>query len=235
MYSVIIIGNNSFINKKKISPLSLLKIDDVGTDIISTQMAAIRRLKKYEIIFVGDSLSNKLQKKWYKNYIYINANTKNTGHSLRMGLEKAKYCKIIIIHDNVIVCPSFFSFLNKDKNYIFAQGNKKSTKNNVGCCIYNGIVQQLFYDLPNKWAQIVYLGNGAVDKIKKLACSDSTNCDYKFDFEIYNEVMQDPEHQFNVSFKKTIIINSEKDLKEAKEYIYEGNFSDPKKSDRNRN
>ena len=83
------------------------------------------------------------------------------------------------------------------------------TDEEVGCIVdEDGFLQNMMYDLPNKWAQVAVF-NGEELKLLKQLCWDKKNY-HKFGFEIINEII---EH----SKCKVIDIDTSKDIERAKE------------------
>ena len=92
------------------------------------------------------------------------------------------------------------------------------TEEEVGCIIDdNGFLQNMMYDLPNKWAQIAVF-KGQELKLLKQLCWDKKNF-HKFGFEIINEII-DKGGSFtclNNRKCKVIDIDTSKDIERAKE------------------
>lgn len=67
--------------------------------------------------------------------------------------------------------------------------NNNNESFNIGLTLNNKKVQYVFYDLPNKWSEILYIRSSDIDKIKKNITQ--YNLKQKFLFELINLLIDD--------------------------------------------
>jgi len=97
--------------------------------------------------------------------------------------------------------------------------NGTMSSDEVGCIIQDGYVENISYDLENKWSQIVYLTGKELD-LFKCFCWNSNN-EKKFGYEGLNEVIQQG-GKFKAIYprnSKVIDIDKSSDIIKAKEII----------------
>ena len=96
--------------------------------------------------------------------------------------------------------------------------NETMTDEEVGCIVdEQGSLQNMMYDLPNKWAQVAVF-NGEELRLLKQLCWDKKNY-HKFGFEIINEIIERGGQFTCISHSKCQIIDidTSKDIERAKE------------------
>jgi len=117
-----------------------------------------------------------------------NYETTNVARSIGMGLRATKTNHVIIIYGDLVFNKYALTFPVGDESVLVVDTHGTMTDNEVGCTVVNKQVQQMWYDLPNKWAQIVYL-TGIELALAKAICwhPNYYNC---FGFEVINEIIK---------------------------------------------
>jgi NDP-sugar pyrophosphorylase family protein len=113
--------------------------------------------------------------------------TTNVVRSIAIGLRAALTDKILIIYGDLLCSASMLKLPDEHISSLYIDGSSTMTDNEVGCIIHNNYIESLMYDLPNKWAQIVYLTGRELDICKKLAYN--INNENLLGFEILNEII----------------------------------------------
>ena len=174
-------------------PRSLLKIKDNMT-ILENQIRCVNKyLYNPEIIIVSgfqsykieNSISNK------KRNISIIDNkrweTTNIAASIALGVKKAKNKNILVIYGDLVF--NAWTLRAPLGPYSLAIVDKKETmkKEEVGTTIVNNLVENMMFDLPNKWAQIAYFTGNEYSLLLNI-CSQPQYYN-RFGFEIINMII----------------------------------------------
>lgn len=201
---------------KSYGPKSLLQIKD-STTIIENQLKHIfKYFYKPQVILVTGFKSNKIKNFLSNRRIDIieneNWETTNVGESIKIGMELVKHKNLILLNGDLVfnawalkVPFGMYSMMLIDK-----LGYMKDEE--VGCLIRDSKVINVMYDLPNKWAQIIYL----TGKELKILQKNMKNIDYSksYCFEIINNIIDSGGEFFAYSPPRMKItdIDSSKDL-----------------------
>jgi hypothetical protein len=86
------------------------------------------------------------------------------------------------------------------------------TENEVGCIITNNYVENISYDLPNKWAQITYLVSKELQMFKQMVYNPIN--EKSLGFEIINEIINCG-GKFLVASPKNMKVNDVDDSKDV--------------------
>lgn len=201
---------------KSYGPKSLIKIKD-STTIIENQLKYIfKYFYKPQVILVTGFKSEKIRNLLSNRRIEIVENeaweTTNVGHSIALGMSKIKHKNVILLNGDLVfnawtlkVPFGMYSMMLVDK-----LGYMKDEE--VGCLIANSNVINVMYDLPDKWAQIVYFTGKELELLKwHLARYEYS---YHYTFEIINSIIADGGKFFAHSPPRMKItdIDSSKDL-----------------------
>lgn len=214
---------------KSIGSKSLLKIRKTK-HIIDHQIEQIQSISKKIRIHVATGFDNEKIKKIVAKYNNTTSNiniihnedyeTTNYGRSVELLINNLKedsnglfiLCSGVLFKKN-----TFHHTCLKNNSKIFLLNNTKSNFN-IGCTVEEKI-EYMFYDLPEPWAECVFLNQEAIDKLKNLVASKTIKQMYVF--EILNDLMSQ-----NVNFEKKYVlkgkffkINGTKDLTKARAFI----------------
>lgn len=184
-YSIIIPAAGTGKRMKIYGPKSLTPYNN-GT-ILSNQVKLIREcFNYYEIILVGGYQIDKLKSSVDDDIRVINnTNYESTNvlHSISLALNKIKNDRVVVIYGDLIFNKEclYLPFHN-ESGIVISEGMKDEE---VGCIITNNILQNIFYRLPNKWAQIAYFTDNELLQLRQIA----QNKPDWFGFEAINQII----------------------------------------------
>ena len=188
-YSIIIPAAGLGVRMKKYGPKSLTKITKTET-ILSRQLKIINNtFRWYEIILVTGFLHDKVQQNVPKHVkLVYNSNYEDTNiaHSLGLGLKQRSTNNVIILYGDLVFNKHIFNLqLHQTSCAVLADSMKTEE---IGCNVDEGYLQQMFYDINNKWGQILFLQDNELDMMTELTNnSDNAMC---FGFEIVNKILE---------------------------------------------
>ena len=198
---------------------SLIKIHN--ETIIERQLRLIKHVfNKYQIILVTGFQSSKLMNATPDNIIKIeNENYKDSNvlRSIGMGLRACTSNNVIILYGDLIFNTETIT-APFDRDSMAIVSNTMSD-NEIGCVSHNKNIENFCYDLPNKWAQIVYLTGNELELMKKI--SWNKNKSNMYGFEALNWIIDNGGtiKEFMPNKSKIIDIDSSKDIIKAKEIL----------------
>jgi choline kinase len=169
-------------------PKSLVPVNDEQT-ILSRQLELIDScFKRYEIILVGGFQHEKLESKITSKVKFIvNKEYERTNvlHSIGLGLNKVTTDKVLIIYgDLVFNRECLFLPFNKESAIVVADSMKQEE---VGCIANDDILENIFYKLASKWAQIGFFTGQELELLKEIAKNPVNNM--WFGFEAINKII----------------------------------------------
>ena len=200
---------------------SLLNIKN--DKLIDMQVKTIENcIPEHEIILVAGFDAERLMNNSPDHIIKIE-NEKyfenNVVRSISMGLRATKQNDhILIIFGDLLLNDEALRNIEYDKSCVVISDHMSD--NEVGCNINSkGYLEYMMFDLPNKWAHIMYLTSKELSLFKKLTFGRQK--EKKFCFEIINEILNN-----GGKFKciqnddiKVIDIDTSKDLQKAQEFV----------------
>jgi choline kinase len=200
---------------------SLLNIKN--DKLIDMQVKTIEScIPEHEIILVAGFDAERLMNNSPDHIIKIE-NEKyfenNVVRSISMGLRATKQNDhILIIFGDLLLNNEALRNIEYDKSCVVISDHMSD--NEVGCNINSkGYLEYMMFDLPNKWAHIMYLTSKELSLFKKLTFGRQK--EKKFCFEIINEILNN-----GGKFKciqnddiKVIDIDTSKDLQKAQEFV----------------
>lgn len=209
---------------KSIGSKSLLKIKN-SKSVIEHQIELLLSMKhKFSINiatgFDNDKINKTIDK--YKNINIIhNDQYENTNYGKCIKLfiqQNPNIDNLFVIGSGVLFKENIFSQTSfGDLSRIFIL-DKPANNFNIGCNVNNNI-EYLFYDLPEPWAECVYLNLSGIGGLKTLI--EQKNIDQMYIFEIINDLLL-----LNIDFQKEYFsrskffkISSTKDINRAKSFI----------------
>lgn len=198
-YSVIIPAAGMGSRMKSYGPKILLQIPNTETTILDNQLRHIHKyLPQAEIIIVGGFEIHKIKKhlgednkKRGRRNIKIVENVKyettNVVRSIGIGLEEAKYNDVIIIYGDLVFNAYAMKVPFGSISSIVIDGYGKMGKGEIGCIINGNMLERMMYDLPDKWAQIVYLTDMELKLLRQIC--KNRKFDVYFGFEAINIIL----------------------------------------------
>jgi len=205
---------------KSYGPKALLEIHH--RNIITNQINILEKSIPYiNISLVCGFKAEKLMKNVPERIIKIENefyDTTNVVRSIGVGLRTIKDAgTLILVYGDLFFNEIAISCLDLSYSCILIN-DATMTEEEVGCVVdENGVLQNMMYDLPNKWAQVAVF-NGLELKLLKQLCWDKKNY-HRFGFEIINEIIERG-GSFSClkhSKCKVIDIDTSKDIDRAKE------------------
>jgi len=189
-YEIIIPAAGMGSRMKYYGPKSLTKIKN-DTTIIDHQLSIINTMAyNPQIILVAGYQADKIMNCLPSNIIAIeneSYETTNVTRSIGMGLRASITDSVIIVYGDLVFNKYALGFAISQQSTIVLDTNNTMTENEVGCVIVNDNIEQIWYDLPNKWAQIVYL-TGKELQLAKEICWQNVNYNM-FGFEMLNKII----------------------------------------------
>lgn len=187
-YSIIIPAAGSGTRMKKYGAKPLIKINDVDT-IINRQFQLIdKTFRWYEIILVTGFQHTKIENyvpSKIKTLYNEDYNNTNVIHSINIGLTACSTENVIIIYGDLIFNKFAINVPFNDESMAVISDTMKPEE--IGCNIDNGYIEQMFYGINKKWAQITFL-QGLELKLMKEFTREENNWS-KYGFEAINYII----------------------------------------------
>ena len=205
---------------KSYGPKALLEINN--KKIINNQINILEEVFPYvSISLVCGFHANRLMTHVPDRIIQVENEfyeTTNVVRSIGIGLRTIKEAAtLILVYGDLFFNTHAVASLDIINSCVLIN-NETMTEEEVGCIIDDkGSLQNMMYDLPNKWAQIAVF-NGEELKLLKHLCWDKKNY-HKFGFEIINEIVERGGQFTCISHNKCQIIDidTSKDIERARE------------------
>lgn len=221
--SVIILGAGEANRMKSHGPRPLLRITN-ELNLITHQLNVIREaVPLNEIVLVCGHQAEKVMNNTPNDIVKIhneNYETTNVLRSIGLGLRACTTDRILIIYGDLLFNQEALSNAQLEESSVFIDRYGLLNSDSVGCTYdENLVVEQLLYDLPNKWAQIMFVTNRELSLLKNIAWDRDK--DRLFGFEAVNEIINKNGRFVAQSPKnmKIVDIDSSKDLAYIKEII----------------
>lgn len=221
--SVIILAAGEANRMKSHGPRPLLRVTN-ELNLITHQLNVIREaVPLNEIVLVCGHQAEKVMNNTPNDIVKIhneNYETTNVLRSIGLGLRACTTDRVLIVYGDLLFNQETLSNAQLEESSVFIDKYGLLTSDSVGCTHdENLVVEQLLYDLPNKWAQIMFVANRELALLKNVAWDRDK--DKLFGFEAVNEIInkngkfvaQSPKNM------KIIDIDSSKDLAYIKEII----------------
>lgn len=154
---------------------SLIKIKDNLT-ILEYQVQLVRRQfgVNVTIIVVSGFESDKIVAHSPEKIIHIeNERYVDTSvvHSIGLGLKATITNRVLIIYGDLVFNHFTLTQPLENKSLLFIDTSNTMTENEAGCIITDDRIENLMYDLPNKWAQITYVTGKELKLLTQYACN----------------------------------------------------------------
>lgn len=142
-----------------------------------------------DIILVTGFESDKVMNKAHSGFIKIENeryNDTNILRSIAIGLRAAIYENVLIVYGDLIFNNETFDFpINKSSILYDSYGYMIGSQ--IGCTILDNNLENMFYNLNNKWAQITFLTGRELKLMKQIAYDRGR--EKLFGFEACNEIL----------------------------------------------
>lgn len=219
--SFIIIASLPIKGMKTVGNVGLLTYNK--TTILDKHISNIKeKYPKSEIVVVGGFEAKKIKKiiSKYKNIKFIQhkiTDRSNEVESFYKALSQIKYNKAVVFNVATIFSKILLSKLNlKHKNSCVILNTNKDFNSNLGAIINKDKkIENIFYNLPNKIANIYYLTNDHIDYAKSIESDILYN---KYVFELINLLNAHQKFSYqNVNLKNHRIITNIRDYQHIKD------------------
>ena len=175
---------------KSYGPKPLIKIKN--RTIFEHQHKAIRETsKKFKIISVCGFESNKIMDELPREVIKVeneNYQTTNVSRSIGMGLRATVSSSVLILYGDLVFNKKALESLDYNISCMSVSEGSYMEDREVGCVVNNrGNLENMMYDLPLKWNQMLYLQGNDLDRFKKIVW-DKKNSKL-FGFEAINKLI----------------------------------------------
>ncbi len=168
-YSVIILATKCTGRLKDFGLPSLLPITD-KLNLIDKQIEYIKHiLPNSEIILVTGFNADKLMNQTPDEVIKLeneNFSEIETVRSLGLGLRAATRDHIVFIDGNIAFPKETLKSICNKSSLIINHYEHNNIK--IGCCINDGMVENLYFDLPNKWSGIGIVSGSELELLKSF-------------------------------------------------------------------
>jgi choline kinase len=222
-YDIIIPAAGMGRRMKSYGPKALISVRENLT-IIDNQLKIIKQIfAKSRIILVCGFQCDKLMSSTPNDIIKLE-NEKyeesNVIRSIGIGLRASLSNKVIIIYGDLVFNKQALNNSFDTESTLIIDSSDSMPYESIGCIVNDqNNIEHTFYDIPNKWGQILYLTNKELDLMKKV----SWNRDNKqmFGFEAINEIIKHGGKFRAVSPKnaKIIDVDTSKDIEKARQII----------------
>lgn len=221
-YSIIIPAAGEGARMSTYGPKCLLNLDGKNR-VIDRQIKLLKDAFRHcEIILVSGFQSDKVMAHVPADIVKVeNENYADTNvvRSIGMGLRVATTDRILIVYGDLVFNKQAL-FLPANKDSFLVYDNAKTMKDEeVGCTFGDGCVQQVFYELSNKWAQIAYFTGKELELLKNISWKRENAL--MFGFEAINQIIDRGGHFGFYSPKdmKITDIDCSKDIARARSIL----------------
>tara|TARA_R110000824_G_scaffold398670_1_gene602987 strand:+ start:7508 stop:8221 length:714 start_codon:yes stop_codon:yes gene_type:complete len=175
---------------KSYGPKPLIKIKN--KTIFEHQYKAIKEaFNKFKIISVCGFEANKLMDALPSEVIKVeNENYQNTNvsRSIGMGLRACVNSSVLILYGDLIFNKEALLSLDYNVSCMSVSEGSYMDDDEVGCIVNNrGNLENMMYDLPLKWNQLLYLKGNDLDRFKKIVWDKKNK--KLFGFEAINKLI----------------------------------------------
>lgn len=219
-YSVIIVAAGAGNRVRSLGSRSLIQITPKQT-VLDRQISHINdALPNNEIILITGFDSERVMKAAPSNIIKIeNERYEETNivRSIAIGLHAARHPNVVIIHGDLVFSHETLKYAGfGNRSALIVSNSQEKRQDKIGCIIDGGNIEHMLYDLPNQWAEIMYLTGKELNLFSSIA--KRKDKEKLLDFEVINSVIEKGGTFIPITPHKmvTIDIDSSKDIIEAK-------------------
>jgi choline kinase len=195
--------------------VSKLFIEVEKETIYQKYIKAVKRyVNDFEVVVVGGYLSSALYDKLPHNVIYVENNrydTSNNGLSLKLGVQAATTKNILVLYDSLVVNEHLYKNVDFSQSFVISEKTGLFDKKQPGLIHNGGKLENVSYDIAEKWASVAYFTKHEYNTLKTLL-NDIT--EKTLAFELLNKLI-DRKGSFTVYNKDLLIKNiaTNKDLR----------------------
>jgi choline kinase len=224
MLDILIIAPEITKGMKSLGSKALLIIKK-NLSVIQYQILQANNLDKHSRItvilgFEYEKILNTIQS--YKNINYIinhEYRHTNQAYSLKLFYDKHKdVSNLLIISSGVLLKDMVIDksmLIDRSKVFLL---NKDKENFELGCSQETDYTEYIFYDLPSKWSECVYLNREGIEATKTVVSKNSS--DQMYLFETINSILGYTSiDKCFIDRRKIMKINNQKDIPKAKVFI----------------
>ena len=206
---------------KSVGSKALLKLN-ANLTILDYQIKSIKSLNRRNKIFLSTGFQNNKILKTIDGYKNVTAiyekdymNYNDSKHLINYIKHMKAFEDVFVLNNGVLFRKDCFRSIKKNESKIFLLDKPKDNFN-IGCstdeCVY------LFYDLPKKWSECIFLKKEALEKIYTF--NQEKSIEHYFLFETINYINEFISIKPIVTSHRNIMkLNSVSDLSKAKRFI----------------
>ena len=170
---------------------SLIKIKNNET-LIDRQLKILNDIfVKKEIILITGFESEKVMENTPDYLIKIENpyyDTTNVLKSISIGLRAATTDNVIIVYGDLFFNHNIFMVAFNNESMIVVDSSGHMKEDEVGCILHDNYLQHMCYELPNKWAQIIFLTGKELQIFSQIAHNKKNS--KHFGFEAINALLE---------------------------------------------
>lgn len=224
MLDILIIAPEITKGMKSLGSKALLLIKK-NLSVIQYQILQANNLDKHARItvvlgFEYEKILNTIQS--YKNVNYIINNEyryTNQAYSLKLFYNKYEdVSSLFIVSSGVLLKDMVIDkSMLSDRSKVFLL-NKDKENFELGCSQETDYTEYIFYDLPSKWSECIYLNQEGIEATKIVVNKNNSNQMYLF--EAINNILGHTHiDKCFIDKRKIMKINNQKDIPKAKVFI----------------
>lgn len=208
-------------NKKlrKCGAKPIIKISSRQT-ILQRQVSILKKyFNKFNLHLVVGFRQDEIIQHAHETYNRINIienkeyDNLNIAHSIKLGLQQTTRNNIMIMYGDLVFSRHIFDKTNFCISNVFIENYKNLHNRSIGCIINNGQLQNMMWNIPDKWCQIAFFSKREAEILRQLDINSR-----HFTYQIINNMIENG-GKFNAEKIKGHIIDVDttKDIKKANE------------------
>lgn len=206
------LGSKALLEIKKRTKVLEYQINNIQNLELRTQITVATGFEAERV----HTLLNELKVDYTYNPLYKET---NQAESIRLYLEQYKPKHLLIINNGILMKNNTLTrtvLSGKSKLFLL---DKAKENFNLGCAVSEAATEYIFYDLPEPWAECVYLDADAIQGLSGVVMQN--NISQMYLFELLNEMLAKNIilNKHYIHKTKIMKINTIKDLPKAKIFI----------------
>jgi len=189
-YSIIIPAAGQGTRMISYGAKSLIKLTPDLT-VIQNQLNIIaQKFRYYEIIMVVGFQAYRVMRDTPNDIIKIENERyeeTNVCRSIGMGLRAATTNRVLIMYGDLVFNAATLDVKFNKGSSLIIDSSDTMTPNGVGCTIIDGLVENVLYELPNKWAQISFFVDKELEMLKQIVWNPDN--ERLYGFEAINQII----------------------------------------------
>ena len=183
-YSIIIPAAGMGMRMKSYGAKPLIKLTPDLT-VLQNQLNIIaKKFRYYEIILVVGFEAVRVMRETPHDIIKIENEryeSTNVCRSIGMGLRAATTNRVLIMNGDLVFNAAALDVKFNKGSSLLIDSSNTMTENEVGCTVTDGIVDQVLYELPYRWAQISFFVGRELEMLKQFTWNPDNERLYSFE------------------------------------------------------